>query len=223
MSAKILKIPINLSVEEAKSKLRGADWQQIQNLLEVAHPLISAQTVYEVCTIDEKFEDSVVIDGIHFCSQVLRKNLDGVEKVFPYIVTIGSRLEEEARKCTDMLEQYYLDMIGNIALTKARKHLEDHLQSFFEFSCLSYMSPGSLPDWPIEEQKPLFSLLKGGEDSIGVRLTESLLMIPRKTVSGIYFPSEVTFYSCQVCQREKCEGRKAKFNEDLARQYKIKE
>jgi hypothetical protein len=83
------------------------------------------------------------------------------------------------------------------------------------------MSPGSLMDWPLEEQKPLFSLLKGAEKLIGVRLTENLLMIPRKSVSGIFFPTEVTFLSCQLCRREKCEWRKARYNEGLAKQYKL--
>ena len=107
-----------------------------------------------------------------------------------------------------ILKKYYLDKIGNIALSKARKHLEEHLRSRFALDGLSYMSPGSLEDWPIEEQRPLFSILKGTEVSIGVRLTESLLMIPRKSVSGIYFPTEVTIYSCQLCPRQHCEGRK---------------
>lgn len=83
------------------------------------------------------------------------------------------------------------------------------------------MSPGSLADWPIEEERPLFSILKGVEVSIGVKLTENLLMIPRKSVSGIYFPTEVTFYSCQLCPRQPCEGRKAQYNEDMAREYGI--
>jgi len=223
MATKTLQITVSLSIEEIKNKLRVVDPGQIQHLLEVAHPLISAQAVHEVCSIDEEFEDTVVIDGIRFSSQVLRKNLDGVEKVFPYIVTIGSRLEDEVRNCADLLEQYYIDIIGNLALINARNHLEEYLRSLFSMACLSYMSPGSLSDWPIEEQKPLFSLFKGAEHSIGVHLTENLLMIPRKTVSGIYFPSEVTFYSCQLCQREECEGRKAKYSEELAKQYKLKE
>src|SRR4030043_2312982 len=94
MAAKIVQIPVILNIEEIKSKLRAVDWQQIQNLLEVANPLISAQAVYEVCYINEKFEDAVIIDGVRFSSQVLRKNLDRVGKVFPYVVTIGARLEE---------------------------------------------------------------------------------------------------------------------------------
>ena len=221
MAAKFLQIPLSLNLEEVKSKLRAADWQQIQDLLEVANPLISARAVYEVCYINETFQDAVIIGGIRFSSQVLRKNLDRVGKVFPYVVTIGERLEERAGKCTDLLEQYYLDNIGNIALIKARKYLEDHLRSTFALSCLSYMSPGSLADWPLEEQAPLFSLLKGAEESIGVRLTENLLMIPRKSVSGIFFPTEVTFYSCQLCRRERCEWRKAPYSENLTKEYKL--
>lgn len=215
-----MQIPVSLNIEEAKSKLRAVDWQQIQNLLEVANPLISAQAVYEVSYINEKLEDAVVIDGVRFSSQVLRKNLDSVGRVFPYVVTIGAGLEEKAKECEDLLEQYYLDHIGNIALIKARKHLEEHLRSVFALAGISYMSPGSLLDWPLEEQKPLFSLLKGAEKMIGVRLNENLLMVPKKSVSGIFFPTESTFFSCQLCRREKCEWRKAPYSEDLEKQYK---
>jgi len=34
-------------------------------------------------------EDSVIIGGVLFKSKVLRKHLDKVERVFPYVVTIG--------------------------------------------------------------------------------------------------------------------------------------
>jgi hypothetical protein len=151
----------------------------------------------------------------------LRKNLEKVGRVFAHVITIGAGLEQRADASKDLLEKYYLDQIGNIALSKARKQLEDCLRSKFALDGLSYMSPGSLADWPIEEQQPLFSILKGVEASMGVRLTESLLMIPRKSVSGIYFPTEVTFHSCQLCPRQHCEGRKARFDENLAKEYGI--
>jgi hypothetical protein len=215
------QISLGLDIGEVKGELRASDGVQIQTLLEVAKPLISAQAVYKACDIEEKLEDAVIIDGIRLSSRVLRKNLEKVGRVFPYVITIGTRLEQKADASKDLLEKYYLDQIGNIALSKARKHLEDYLRSKFAFDGLSYMSPGSLADWPIEEQQPLFSILKGAEVSIGVRLTESLLMIPRKSVSGIYFPTEVTFYSCQLCSRQHCEGRKARFNENLAKEYGI--
>jgi hypothetical protein len=218
---KLEQISLSLNIGEVKDQLHGGDWAQIQTLLEVAKALISATAVYQPCYIEKKLEDTVIIDGIRFRSRILRKNLEKVGRVFPYVITIGTRLEQKADVSTDLLEKYYLDKIGNIALSEARKHLEEHLCSRFALTGLAYMSPGSLEDWPIEEQRPLFSILKGAEISIGVRLTESLLMIPRKSVSGIYFPSEVTFHSCQLCPRQNCEGRKARYNEDLAKEYGI--
>jgi hypothetical protein len=218
---KLEQISLDLDIKEVKDALRPTEGLQIQALLEVAKPLISAQAVFRVCYIEEKLEDAVIIDGIRLGSRILRKNLEKVGRVFPYVITIGARLEEKADASEDLLEKYFLDKIGNIALSKARRHLEDYLRSKFALDGLSYMSPGSLADWPIEEQQPLFSILKGAEASIGVRLTESLLMIPRKSVSGIYFPTEVTFYSCQLCPRQRCEGRKARFDENLAKEYGI--
>jgi len=85
------------------------------------------------------------------------------------------------------------------------------------------MSPGSLKDWAIEEQRSLFSILGDVESSIGVGLNETLVMIPNKSLSGIYFPTEIPFYSCQLCQREDCLARKAPYDETLAREYGIAE
>jgi hypothetical protein len=84
------------------------------------------------------------------------------------------------------------------------------------------MAPGSLADWPIEEQAPLFKLLGDVDASIGVKLTDSMLMLPAKSISGVYFPADVSFFSCQLCPRERCESRKAKYDPKLAQEYGIK-
>ena len=219
-------IRIDLNPTKIGEKLlvqKTGNWGQFRELFEAAQTLITPKAAYGVRYIDEKLEDAVVIDGICFRSRVLRKNLDMVGRVFPYVVTIGPGLEEKADTSQDLLEKYYLDTIGNIALIKARKYLEDELRARFAMEGLSLMSPGSLEDWPIEEQRSLFSLLEGVESAIGVKLNESLLMIPRKSVSGIYFPTKTTFYNCQLCPRKRCEGRKAAYNEEVARKYGILE
>ena len=82
------------------------------------------------------------------------------------------------------------------------------------------MSPGSgdAVIWPIEQQRNLFALLGDGSQQIGVQLTDSCLMIPNKSVSGIRYPTEIDFHTCQVCHREDCPGRIAPFDEE---QWKI--
>ena len=221
---KIDHIPINLVVEDVKAGLRlksTKNFDQARRILEVANPLFSAKAVFKVAYIEDKLEDGVVIDGARFTSRVLRKNMEHIGRVFPYVISLGPALEERANGCKDLLEQYYLDVIGNIALRKARKYLEEHLRTGFALDGISYMSPGSLPDWPIEEQRNLFAILDGVESVIGVNLTDSFLMIPKKSVSGIYFPTEVTFFNCQLCPREDCPGRKARYDDDLAREYGV--
>jgi len=200
---------------------RHGDAQLAQRLIDKANTLIEPRAAFKPCFIDEKLQDALIVDGLRLESKVLRKNIDAVERIFPYVVSIGAALEQALGKMSDLLETYYLDAIGNIALTAVRKQLHDHLCNKFALNKISFMSPGSLQDWPLEAQSQLFQLLPDVEGAIGVRLTESCLMIPTKSVSGIYFQTEVSFFSCQLCQRGKCPGRKARYDEDLARDYGI--
>jgi len=209
--------PLNLGEKEIASKLRMQHTENsdlARTLLEIAQPLITPKAIYEVSYVDEKSEDAVIIDGVRFQSRILRKNLDDATRVFPYVVSIGDGLEKRADASDDFLEKYYLDSIGNIALTKTRMHLEKHLKSKFALGKMAFMSPGSLEDWPITEQKLLFSILDGVEEAISVTLSKSLLMFPRKSVSGVYFSTETTFYNCHLCPRKRCERRKARYRDN---------
>jgi len=217
-------LPVEVDLMEAKRILhldRERDLQLLQRLIDTATPLIEPKAVFKLCYIEKKLKDAVIIEGLRLKSKVLRKNLNPVQRLFPYVVTIGAKLEETFRRISDPLEKYYLDVIGNVALTAARKYLHEHLCTKFALGKISFMSPGSLPDWPLEAQSQLFQLLVDVEGAIGVHLNPSLLMIPTKSVSGIYFQTEVSFLNCQLCQRGNCPGRKARYDENRAREYGI--
>lgn len=216
-------IPIQLDLREVKRKLRldakTGYSTDVAELVGIAESLIKAKAVYEVSYVSQGGEDTVEVNGATFTSRVLRVNLDKVERVFPFIITIGSALEDNASSSGDLLRQFYLETMGNMALRSSRQYLEEYLKRHFGLGQLSRMSPGSLEDWPVTEQKPLFSIFGDAEDLIGVTLTESMLMIPRKSVSGILFPTEVMFLSCQLCPRGNCPERKAPYDETLKEKY----
>jgi hypothetical protein len=220
----LAQIPVMLDHAEIQENFRtgSSEWAgRLEQLVETVQPLVFATAVYKIAYVDSRLADGVVIDGIRFISTVLRKNLDEAGRVFPYVVTIGNALEEKMRLCTDVLDQYFLDTVGTIAVVKARSHLEEHLRTRFHLEGLSFMGPGSLLDWPIQEQRPLFALLGDVEGAIGVKLTQTLLMSPVKSLSGIYFPTQIPFSTCQLCPRENCPSRKAKYNEMLTKEYGI--
>ena len=163
------------------------------------------------------------VDGITFTSRVLRVNLDSVERVFPYVATCGRELDELPIAPDDLLESYCLDTIKRVILDSARSFLEEHVTRTYALGQTSAMSPGRLEDWPITQQRQLFSLLGDVEGSIGVHLNDSFLMVPTKSVSGIYFPTQVRFESCQLCPREGCVGRKAPYDPSLVKKYRAME
>jgi len=217
-------IPVELDVGSIKkvAHIPGGDSErQVLSLIAAARSVMAAKAVYSVSYIDSKAEDSVTIDGVPFKSKVLRKHFEKVERVFPYVVTLGNGIEDLQKSCGEALEKYYLDLIGNAAVVKAREYLRESLAKRYGLGGLSCLGPGQLQDWPLEEQRRLFGLVGDVESAIGVTLNDSFLMLPRKSLSGIYFPTETTFFACQLCPREQCPSRKAGYDEKLVKEYGV--
>lgn len=210
---------IELKAKSIAKKLHVTDFLLMQRLLDTAAPALEPRAAFLVSYVEEREDSAVVIDSVRFRSKVLVRNLKGIGRVFPYVVTMGSALDRIVQGTEDVLERYLLDEIGNFALNAARNRLQDYLCRKFALKKISFMAPGSLEDWPIQEQRGLFSLFGDVESAVGVTLTDSLMMVPRKSVSGLYFPSEVAFFNCQLCPRERCQGRKAQYDIAKAREY----
>lgn len=189
--------------------------EDVKQMAEEAMEIANLKGMYRIAYIDERGEDYVVIDGIKLTSRVLQVNLDSVQRVFPYVATCGTELEEWSLQYDeDILKGYWADVIKEMAFRTARKNLEAHM-SQKNPGPTSSMNPGSLRDWPIKEQQKLFQLLGNVKDKIGVELSDSFLMSPVKSGSGIWFPTETKFENCQLCPRSDCPSRKAPYDENL--------
>lgn len=219
-------IALTLDTETVIDRLnlgeKGASFTTLfDELLEKALPIAKPKILFKVSFLDARNEDSVSIDGVEFHSSILRKNLEKVERVFPYIVTAGRELETVTVEKGDVMQKYCLDAIKECILEEAYLHLEAHVQDKFKPGTMAHMNPGSLKDWPLSEQPLLFSLFGDVEGLIGVKLTASNLMDPIKSVSGIQFPTEVDFKSCKLCTRHPCVKRRAAYDPAMAMQYKV--
>jgi len=212
-------IPFNPDIPPVLKKLHikegSQDAADFKNLLKEAQAIANPKAMYKLSSIDEKGEGIIVIDGARFTSRVLRVNLDSAQRVFPFLGTCGMELEEWANSINDMFVEYWAEAIKELALYAALEALDLHLKDRFRPGYVSSMSPGSLQVWPISEQKPLFEILGNTREKIGVELTESFLMVPTKSVSGLRFPLDETFESCQLCPRNACPNRRAPYDETL--------
>ncbi|HIZ76801.1 MAG TPA: MarR family transcriptional regulator [Firmicutes bacterium] len=190
--------------------------EQIQELMEKAAPIAKPKAFFMEVPIESRTENSVTIGGQTFYSVALAKNLSKVDTVYPFLCTCGKELADYAKTLDDMMSQYAFDAIMEfyrkqvtIDLTEA---LSNHLA---EGGQTSAVNPGSLVDWPVSEQKKLFAVFGENAEKTGVTLTDSCLMFPVKTVSGIRYATDKAFHNCELCQRKNCPNREAPFNKEL--------
>lgn len=190
---------------------------RVQGVLDGVLPVVRPRAVFDVCFVEGVLGDTLTINGVDFTSRVLRVNLEKSPRVFPFIVTVGDELDGVVLPGSEM----FLDLILNVVLFKAYDYLRDHIVDTFRLGRVTNMAPGELEDWPITQQRGLFALFEEQLPTLGVRLTESLMMIPLKSLSGIIFPTETSFESCQLCTQSRCMGRKAPYDPSLKELYGI--
>jgi hypothetical protein len=173
------------------------------------------RVMYRLAGVDEHGEAELVIDGVAFASRVLAVNLRPAHQVFPYVLSCGAELQAWSERLTDPLAGFWAETIKEFSLGSAMTRFLAHVEDAFHVGASSIMNPGALPDWPLREQAPLFRLLGDVNGTIGVTLSESFVMVPTKSVSGILFPTDSAFASCQLCQREACPNRRATYDPGL--------
>jgi hypothetical protein len=217
-------IPFQLDLDALAKSLRiksGSQYfQDFKQLFETAQAIGKPKAFYRMVYVEAKGEDHVVLNGVRFTSRILRMNLDAANHVFAYVATCGQELEAWSAGFDNLLQRFWADALSEAALRAAVAAMGAHLDQHYHPGQTSQMNPGSLPDWPINQQVPLFELLGDVRSAIGVCLTKSMLMLPRKSVSGIDFPTESNFASCQLCPRENCPGRRADYDPALIAHYR---
>jgi len=187
----------------------------LRDMLGEAKAIARPKALYQVARIEARGDDYVILDGTRFTSRVLQVNLAKAHRAFVYIATCGVEMHDWAQSKEALLERFLADAIAGMALMAARQALNQHLEQVFHPGKLGEMNPGSLQDWPLTEQRPLFELLGDPEATIGVRLLESCLMTPIKTTSGLLFPAEEGFHNCLLCPVENCPGRRSPYEPGL--------
>ena len=221
-------IPFELGIPALLERLRvdedSPDAAEVAALAREAEAVARPKALYRIAYVEERGADHVIVDGTRLSSRILAVNLQHAHRIFAYSATCGTELDEWGSTKSDLLSRYWATAIQETALGTARQALNRHLDERYRPGRTSTMSPGRLDDWPMTAQRSLFTLLGDSEAMIGVRLTDSMLMVPTKSISGIRFPTEDSFESCELCPRESCPGRRAVYDAGLwDRKYRYEE
>ncbi len=201
----------------ADYKLPARILSLVDEYVEHAHQLIEPSYSCVIRDIKLVQGSRVIIEGsIAFRSEVIARLLEQCHKVAVFLVTIGKHLEETVYRLAEdglILQSTVLDAIGSVAADKVADFVQGRIREVANDQGLvisQRFSPGYC-DWDIGQQKMLFWAVNG--DSMGIRLTEGCLMIPRKSVSGVIgigsSNSNVENYNlCKTCNKYDCQGRR---------------
>jgi hypothetical protein len=141
--------------------------------------------LFRITNIDTS-NGTVDISNQHFESRKLKSILTPCRKAIVFLTTLG---EDVDRLIKEKIKKrpsygYVLDAAASVAVESGTKKLLEQIENDLDGNIETTLrySPGYC-DWALHEQKKLFHILPSSR--IGVTLSESFLMSPRKSISGI--------------------------------------
>jgi hypothetical protein len=143
-------------------------------------------------------------------SSIVTSQLKDADTAAVFACTIGPAMEQWRRTLeldSDEVRALLVDAVASAAVEAATGLLHDHIQAKMRergLNVTNRFSPGYC-GWPVTDQQALFSRFP--KRFCDITLTESSLMIPMKSVSGIIgigARAARKDYPCSRCEREFC-------------------
>jgi hypothetical protein len=180
----------------------------VSSLLKEAETLCNLRAEYRIFdTISfSNAEKTIIINDVTFnIGKIIFGQIKKSESAALFICTAGEKLglrSRRAMKDGNLLEGYIYDVIGSEAVEAATDLMQTDMED--EFKITNRFSPGYC-GWNVVEQHKLFSLLP--DNYCGIKLTDSALMDPVKSVSGIIGIGKNVKrlpYTCSLCDMKDC-------------------
>ena len=207
------------SVEHLLDGMRSRSSSRHINLPDMFEESITPRLYYRIIKIDHINSGTVYLrGGLNLNSPILAKVMKNCEYAICFIATIGSGVEGEITRLSGenhLSYAYILDTMGSTVIEsmvdKFHKSMEKQCRAKGGRVTLRF-SPGYC-DWHITEQKKLFRALDSNQ--LDIELTDSCLMQPRKSISGIFgvLPSSINppaspYNPCSKCKKKNCPSRR---------------
>jgi hypothetical protein len=185
-------------------------------IIEEAHSLLRPVALYTIVKVIEFEHQKITYEGGFFEGSLVARAMAGAEHLNIALCTIGEPLEKRVEEMMNEnpVAALALDGAGISALRKVSQTVETMISKEaceLDLALGMRAQPGQ-EGWPIEQQREVFKVLPA--EQIGMRLMESCLMLPRKSVSFVIPRGTALSNSvvpCDFCsKRNRCEWRKDK-------------
>ncbi|MCH5307698.1 MAG: methionine synthase [Prevotella sp.] len=177
--------------------------KETQAIIQNVRLWLRPQFCYQVAVQQPDFE----------MGSIILRQLRNSEAYALFICTSGLEYEayqQRLKEQGDMVQVFIADALGSVIAEKCADQMEQHLQESINklgWRHTNRFSPGYC-GWHVSQQQRLFPLFEG--HTCGVQLTDSSLMVPIKSVSGIIGLGKKVRrldYTCGLCDFKQCYKR----------------
>lgn len=192
--------------------------KMIEEMMIEASSLISVKAEYRIFQdihFDDFSKSLTINDQVFNIQKIIYEQLKDADAIAIFLCTAGEGIVKRSREemnAGDMLRGYIFDILGSNIVESAAELLQNELEKEASAAgrrITDSFSPGYCK-WDVSEQHKLFRLMQ--DNYCGIRLTESALMNPEKSVSGFIGIGERVKkhgYTCGFCEMENCIFRRA--------------
>lgn len=180
---------------------------------------LNPRVIWKIFTIRSMDGATVTLeDGVSFQSRKMARSLAGADRLVCFVATVGKSVDkmiETAMAKGEVADSYVMDAMGSGAVEYTADTFQNDLVdkiAIGHYDAGLRFSPGYC-DWPLAEQEKIFELLDCRE--IGVTLSDSALMTPRKSVSAVFGLFEQSAdrarqkaNPCNNCAKKDCIARR---------------
>lgn len=143
--------------------------------------------------------------------KIITDNLAGSDRFCFFVATAGREFEvyrNSYKRSGDLVMEFIADAVGSVLAEAVVSMVSGYLEKMVDVPFTYPYSPGYC-GWRLPEQKFLFSLFP--DRPCGIELTDSCLMFPIKSVSGIIGIGKDVVrkpYGCAICKNKSCYKRR---------------
>lgn len=178
LNMEILNKELNLHNKESMLDI-------VEDLFTEMQKITRPKAIYFQARITDKNETSVHVDEVLFESQLFGGYVENGETVFPYIVTVGTELDEYAKTLTDSMDMFMIDEMMNLLVNIGKVFVFKQVMKETGWAAVQDYVPGNGEDWSTEEQTRLFNMFGEDTQKIGVTLGKHAFVLPGRSTIGI--------------------------------------
>ncbi|MCW8850594.1 MAG: hypothetical protein OQJ81_11495 [Melioribacteraceae bacterium] len=179
-------------------------------IMEIIDNLPKMCEIYSGYTIlnllyEKKDSSGLTIGNQYFnMDRIVTSQLKKADKAAIFLCTIGSQMETWSKnliKEGDSVKGYFVDLTASTIVEEVANLLHDNIGSKvnnYGSNITNRYSPGYC-NWSVIEQQKLFSFLP--KDFCNVKLSDTSLMSPIKSISGVIGIGENVKYAEYICDR----------------------